>query len=322
MPRIYWSSVTARSSGSDVEDKALWLAELRETSGPKELIRRWKFLDVGGSLHSSPSELLAADLLVGVHAEEYVNAIVTGEPRAVSESSGRPWTPGLCGEALSGVIALRHATLEVALGRDDGTSGRIVGCLTGEMHHARREAGAYGSVFNGVVSAARLALDHDVPMPRVGRVLLLDLDGDCAGGVASLIEGDQRIYLVDVAIGERDAYRPSANAYLDVVGNAADYLDAVRRALGRIPVDLYSGHLCLYSAGVDGHEAAERGLPGLTAAILAERDRLVFSWCLKHRIRTAFLLGGGETSGALPRESLVALHRQTIDIAGQLVTAK
>ena len=320
MPRIYWSSVAARSSGSDVEDKALWLAELRETAGPKELIRRWKMLDV--SEKSSQPRLFEYGPLDGTHADAYVSAVATGEPRELAESSGRLWTPGLLGAAWSEVLALREAALEVALARDDGTSGRLVGCLSGEMHHARRDSGRYGSVFNGMVDAARLSLDNCVGSRSVGRALLIDLDGDCAGGTASLIDRDSRIRLVDVAVSDRDAYSPTKNASLEVVADASCYLDVLRRALAGVPAEQYAGQLCIYSAGVDGAESAAGGLPGLTAAILAERDRLVFSWCLKHRIRTAFLLGGGETSGALPRESLVALHRQTIDIAGQLVTAQ
>jgi acetoin utilization deacetylase AcuC-like enzyme len=322
MPRIYWSSAVGSGDHGVGAGKSRWLAALRESAGRKELIRRWKFLDVNASVDPFQGGFRDCEPCLAMHSEAYVRSVVTGEPRELAESAGRRWTPELPIQAWAELLPLRVAALEVAHGRDDGTSGRLVGCLSGETHHARREAGRFGSVFNGIVSAALAALDSDVGPCRVQRVLLLDLDGDCAGGTASLIEGDSRIRLIDVAVCDRDAYAPSANASLEIVTDASHYLDAVRRALALVSATEYAGQLCIYSAGVDGVESAARGLPGLTASILAARDQLVFRWCLEHRIRTAFLLGGGESSDTVSRESLVALHRQTIDIAGQLVTAK
>ena len=53
----------------------------------------------------------------------------------------------------------------------------------------------------------------------------------------------------------------------------------------------------------------------MTAAILAERDRIVFAWAARHACLVAFVLAGGYVGDRLSQTTLVALHRQTIAAA-------
>jgi hypothetical protein len=74
--------------------------------------------------------------------------------------------------------------------------------------------------------------------------------------------------------------------------------------------------LCLYNAGMDPHEDCPiGGLRGITRAILAERERLVFDWCRRLRLPVAFVLAGGYTGPALDEHGLVELHRLTLAAA-------
>jgi acetoin utilization deacetylase AcuC-like enzyme len=57
------------------------------------------------------------------------------------------------------------------------------------------------------------------------------------------------------------------------------------------------------------------GLPGISEDILAERERLVFTWCRAQRIPVAFVLAGGYSGRRLTTAGLVALHRLTLAAA-------
>jgi acetoin utilization deacetylase AcuC-like enzyme len=94
-----------------------------------------------------------------------------------------------------------------------------------------------------------------------------------------------------------------------MVSRAEDYLPLIERLLGRVSPQF---DLCLYNAGMDPHECSAGGLRGITEAILAERERLVFSWCRERGAPMAFSLAGGYLSRRLDRAGLVALHRLTI----------
>jgi hypothetical protein len=67
---------------------------------------------------------------------------------------------------------------------------------------------------------------------------------------------------------------------------------------------------------MDPHQSSPGGIPGITFAMLAERERLVFSWARERRIPVAFVLAGGYLSPDLSQDDLVGLHRLTIAAAG------
>ncbi|MSP17662.1 MAG: hypothetical protein EXR73_13840 [Myxococcales bacterium] len=59
------------------------------------------------------------------------------------------------------------------------------------------------------------------------------------------------------------------------------------------------------------------GLAGITEAVLAQREELVFGWCRRASIPVAFVLAGGYVGDALDEEGLVRLHRLTIGAAAR-----
>ena len=66
---------------------------------------------------------------------------------------------------------------------------------------------------------------------------------------------------------------------------------------------------------MDPHQASPGGIPGITFATLAERERLVFAWARERRLPVAFVLAGGYLSPDLSQDDLVGLHRLTIAAA-------
>ena len=247
---------------------------------------------------------LTFEQLTAIHDASYVRAVMTGEPRGLAESQGFSWDPGLWEMVLASNGGAADAALEAL------RSG-AAGSLSSGLHHARRERGAGFCTFNGLAIAAHVAISAGA-----GSVLILDLDAHCGGGTASLITGQPRIRQLDVATNSFDAYTSTAQATLRVVSNPRDYLPTVERELAAISAEGPAFALCLYNAGVDPFEWCDiGGLPGVTKAVLAARDRMVFEWCREHSLPVAFVLAGGYVGTRLDEATLVRLHRATISAA-------
>lgn len=293
MAKVFWAAKEATAAG----DKAAWIAGSLASHRTK-FSRAVRTFDVGDGRNDG-RDLRLVSL---VHSPAYIQSLqAEGLPGAAGNAR---FSSPLAASSVSAVVA---AAVEVGT-RGGGTSSQIVGSLSGGMHHATLTTSRYGHIFNGLAVAATLP-GHDRP------VLLLDLDGSCGGGTASLISNLPDIRQLDIAVNDLDAYADTPNATLHVVSRAEQYVEVLREALRSLESLNPQGWLCIYSAGIDGWEHAERGLARMTAAILAERDRIVFEWCCGMGISTAYALGGGGPSAAMPMETVVALHRQTIETA-------
>jgi acetoin utilization deacetylase AcuC-like enzyme len=292
MPRVYYSSEYVCASHSfETTRKAEWVADSLERSA------------IPGIEIVEPRPLRGRQV-AEVHDEEYVRAVKRGSPRSLAESQGFAWDAGLWRMVLAsngGVVAAAFAALE------DGVSGS----LSSGLHHARYDHGAGFCTFNGLVIAAKAALDAGVR-----RVLILDCDAHCGGGTESLIADEPRISQLDVAVDSYDRYSPTTQARLTVVTRGSDYLPTIRQCLAdeNRRADAYD--LCLYNAGMDPFEYCPTGgLSGITQEVLAERERMVFEWCSERRMPVAFVLAGGYIGQGLDVEGLVALHRLTLSAA-------
>jgi acetoin utilization deacetylase AcuC-like enzyme len=249
-----------------------------------------------------------------LHDPDYVEAVRTGRPRVLAESQGFAWDPGL------GPMVLASNGGAVAAALDALRTGGAAGSLSSGMHHARREHGEGFCTFNGYALAAVAALEAagSGSGSGSGSVLLLDLDAHCGGGTASLLAGEPGFEQLDVAVSSFDGYRGDDAFRLFVVRRAADYLPTIERELEAIARSGQRYSLCLYNAGMDPFEGcATGGLSGITAEVLAARERLVFAWCRERRLPVAFVLAGGYIGPGLSVDELVALHRTTIEEAAR-----
>jgi acetoin utilization deacetylase AcuC-like enzyme len=260
---------------------------------------------IAGVELSTPPPATRDDLLTA-HDVGYVDAVLTGEPRSLAltnELGG--WDAGLARAVLASTGGVREAALWSLQHRT------VAGSLSSGLHHARRDSGYGYCTVNGLVIAARAAV-----AAGARRVLILDLDAHCGGGTASLIGPGSvsaaGIEQVDVSVDPFDTYTSTSNARL-VMTDGEHYLDVIESELGRID-DPGSIDLVLYNAGMDPHEHAEGGVPGITAATLARREATVFDWCAGHRLAVAWVLAGGYTTN-MTMADLVGLHRLTIEAA-------
>ncbi len=292
MIRVYYSpEYTCSGYAFETTRKARWVAD--------SLIAA----PIAG-LEVAVPEPLTRKQVSEVHALEYVRAIETGQPRGLAESQGFSWDERLWPMVLAsngGAVAAALTALK------EGVSGS----LSSGLHHARHGRGEGFCTFNGLVIAARAAL-----AAGARSVLILDLDAHCGGGTASLIAGVPGIWQIDVSVNRFDRYEDSDSAWLRLVDSGADYLPAIQKLLGDADRRDLRFDLCLYNAGMDPCETCSTGgLRGITPAILAERERLVFAWCRQRHLPVAFVLAGGYLGPRLSERELVELHRSTLAAA-------
>jgi acetoin utilization deacetylase AcuC-like enzyme len=146
-------------------------------------------------------------------------------------------------------------------------------------------------------------------------VLIIDLDAHGGGGTYSLVRRWPGVVHLDLAVSPYETYRPHVQSTLDYIRDAADYLPTLKARLGGLD-DGPGFDLVIYNAGVDPYEGCDiGGLSGMTAAVLAERDQIVFEWAAAHGSPVAFVLAGGYVGNRLSQATLVDLHRQTIAAA-------
>lgn len=280
---FYDPAYVAAAHGFDTTRKAGWIAD--------------RLAERGVAL--TAPEPVGADRLLAIHDVEYVDAVLSGEPRDRAEEAGFDWDPGWVESLLAvngGCVAAAAAALA------DGRAGS----LSSGLHHASRDAGKGYCAFNGVALAVLRFLED------VDRVLVIDLDAHCGGGTFDILGDDPRVASVDVSTSSFDSYRPTVAWHLDVVRDAAAYLDTVAEALDALRWDDIDA--VVYDAGMDPHEDCDTGgLAGITTDVLRAREELVFERV--GATPTAWVLAGGYSGPRLSEQELVDLHLLTFDAA-------
>jgi acetoin utilization deacetylase AcuC-like enzyme len=296
IPIYYSPDYTAANDAFDTTRKATWVAASL-LSAP-----------IVGVALTAPTPLSSAQL-EKVHDPAYVAAVRIGLPRRLAESSGIRWDPNVWQAVRSsngGAVAAALAALQTR---------RNAGSLSSGLHHAARDHGAGFSTFNGLALAARAALDDAHSRFAYRRVLIIDLDAHGGGGTYSIIRQWQGVVHLDLAVSPYETYRPQAQSTLDYIRDAADYLPTLKARLAALD-DGPGFDVVIYNAGVDPYEGCDiGGLSGMTAAVLAERDRIVFDWAARHTCPVAFVLAGGYVGNRLSQATLVDLPRQTVAAA-------
>ena len=232
----------------------------------------------------------------------YIDALVTGCPRALAESNDIGWDEKLLSAVRSSSGGVAAATMAAL------TDGFNSGSLSSGLHHARPGSGGGFCTINGLALGARAAFSAGA-----GRVLSLDLDAHAGGGTAAYIkQGVGGLFeQLDVSVISYDTYFGIAGAEL-VMSSAATYLDDIEKSLSRVASPA-SIDVILYNAGMDPHENAG-GVLGVTTGMLARREELVFSWAASHGVPVAWVLAGGYSTNMAMNE-LAGLHRLTVAAA-------
>ena len=270
---IYWGSDYVLESG----------VETRTKSGPLAKILLGG--EVPGIEIIAPLPATREELLV-IHDEKYTDRLLSGDPdlaRSILASTG----------------GVRDALDAIFL---NGRSGS----LSSGLHHAKYMRAEGLCYINGLALAALRA----IKLFGAIKVGILDTDSHCGGGTFQLVGENKNVVLSDVSCNSYDVWQPNSKRHhLEIVGNAGDYLDAVKRALTHIEgVDAL-----IYNAGMDPFEGCSTGgMRGITREVLAERERLVAQWCEDTQTPAMFVLAGGYGGPNLDLDGVARLHLPTI----------
>ncbi len=257
---------------------------------------------------------IAPEDLARVHAQAYLDAVRTGEPRALAESQKFPWSPALWPSVLltnGGALAAARRAL------GDG----VAAALASGFHHAHADHGEGFCTFNGLVVAAEVLRAEG----RLRRVAVLDLDLHYGNGTASLCA--TRPWLFNCSIYGNDYWQNTP--YRDVgtrrhedgpnhvsfalpngsgraeLGAALERGKAAILAAGR-------PDLVLYQAGADPYREDPYSPLALDLSDLRERDYAVFAWAKAMGLPLAWVLAGGYTPDL---SKVVEVHLGTFDAA-------
>lgn len=259
---------------------------------------------------------VTVDDLVRVHTTDYVQAVRTGDPRALAESQKFPWSQALWPSVLltnGGALAAASHALQHG----------VAAALASGFHHAHADHGEGFCTFNGLVVAAEALRAAG----RVQRVAVLDLDLHYGNGTASLCA--ERSWLFNCSIYGNDyatnvAYRDvTTRRHHDAANHVSFALEngsgraAVLAALERGTAAITAWgrpDLVLYQAGADPYREDPYSPLALDADDLRERDRWVFEWARREGLPLAWVLAGGYTKDV---SKVVAVHRGTFDAALQ-----
>ena len=283
----------------------------------------WKFQRVADGLAGRAEVRVEApapidpELLRSVHTADYVNAVRTGEPRALAESQKFPWSPALWPSVLltnGGALAAATRALDAGL----------AAALASGFHHAHADHGEGFCTFNGLVVAAEVLRAAG----RVRHVAVLDLDLHYGNGTASLCGA--RPWLFNCSIYGNDYF--GNKAYRDVehprhtdgsnhvsfaLANGSgrtELLEALERGCKAI-LAFGRPDLVLYQAGADPYREDPYSPLALDLDDLRERDRAAFAWAKREGLPLAWVLAGGYTPDL---DKVVAVHLATFEAAASV----
>lgn len=257
---------------------------------------------------------IAQDDLRRVHTTAYIDAVRTGEPRALAESQKFPWSPALWPSVLlscGGALAAAARALEQG----------VAAALASGFHHAHADHGEGFCTFNGLVVAGEALRAAG----RLRTLAVLDLDLHYGNGTASLCAS--RPWLFNCSIYGNDYAQNKPYRDVEIVrhqdgpnhvsvalpngSGRQELLVAVERGMSAI---LANGRpdLVLYQAGADPYKEDPYSPLDLDLDDLRERDRLVFDWARREELPLAWVLAGGYTPDV---SKVVAAHLGTFDAA-------
>jgi acetoin utilization deacetylase AcuC-like enzyme len=255
-----------------------------------------------------------------VHTEEYVNAIRTGEPRALAESQKFPWSPELfpsvCLTSGGCLAAARQALKE-------GVSAALVS----GFHHACADHGEGFCTFNGLAITA----DALLAAGEAARIAVLDMDLHYGNGTAQLTAA--RPHMMQVSIYGNDyranipyrdvtkrQHEDGENHYSFALPAACDrstMLGVMEEALPLIA--RWKPEILLYQAGADPYFEDPYSPLALDHDDLLARDEAVFRFAKNESIPIAWVLAGGYTQDIT---KVVRVHLNTFEAWRRVYSSK
>jgi acetoin utilization deacetylase AcuC-like enzyme len=248
---------------------------------------------------AEPAPVTEADLL-RVHTRAYVDAVRTGQPRALAESQKFPWSRELfLSVCLTGGGCL--AACREALRTRRAAAGLVSG-----FHHAHADHGEGFCTFNGLV----VANDALRAAGELRTAAILDMDLHYGNGTASLAASRPYVFVLsiygndyanntayrDVTVRHHEDGENDRSAALPAACDRATMLQMLEDHLPSLASNA-SGKpdLLIYQAGADPYLEDPYSPLKLDHDDLLARDRRVFEFARDEKIPIAWVLAGGYT---------------------------
>jgi len=219
---------------------------------------------------------------------------------------GFPWSP----ELIERTLRSAGATLQACrLALQEG----VAVCLSGGTHHAHYAHGEGYCILNDSAIAVRTLLSESL----LRRILVLDCDVHQGNGTASILTGEKGVFTFSIHGEKNFPYRKSpGNLDIALPDGTEDtaYLGALQKSLDGIFLQ-WRPQLVIYLAGADPYFDDRFGRLALSRQGLADRDRMVFSYCRRIGAAVAVTMAGGY---ARRIEDTVAIHARTVAEADAL----
>ena len=239
---------------------------------------------------------LAIKYIGMVHDIDYVEAVLTGEPRDAAESQGFEWDPGLP------IMAMNHVAGLLAAAHEALTNQCVSGSFSSGLHHAHFDHGSGFCTFNGLMVAAMYAIKE----LQAQRILILDFDAHGGGGTWELIKRllPDHVVQLDVTCSPFDMWEGNGESQIWCTSEL-DYRATIDKALAAGSALIEKPSLIIYNAGMDPINS------GVSEEVISYRERAVRKFI--GDTPAIFALAGGYTWGGATMEDLVAWHRMTLN---------
>ena len=236
-----------------------------------------------------------------VHKPEYFRRLRDGKltPKEM-RPIGLPWSQEIVARARRSagatLEACRHAMSDV-----------IAVNLGGGTHHAFTDRGQGYCLLNDAAIASRALQAEDI----AGKILIVDCDVHQGNGTAAIFKNDTSVFTFSIHGKNNFPYKKESSDLdiaLDDETGDTDYLNALEKGLEH-SLERSSAEIVIYLAGADPFKDDRFGRLALTKKGLAERDQMVFSYCIKAGLPVAVTMAGGY---ARQVKDTVDIHYQTI----------
>lgn len=271
--------------------------------GKYKLTRDIVAADLGQTIKFEVADVPSHEQLSRVHQPDYLQRVMQGGLSDLEQRRiGFPWSEQLVQRSLRST----GATLAAA---NAALSDGIAVHLSGGTHHAFADSGQGFCVFNDVAVAAMDLLARSA----VTRVLVIDLDVHQGNGTASIFAGEPRVTTFSMH-GDKNFPYQKTDSDIDIAlpdgTDDSQYLAALEDTLNN-KLQLAEHDFAFYIAGADPYHGDRMGRLALSQRGLEQRDQLVLSQLLSHRIPCAVAMGGGYAQ----IEEVARIHANTVRAA-------
>jgi len=257
-------------------------------------------------------EPISVEALERVHTREYIQAIETGEPRALAEEQKFPWSPKL-------FPAVRLTNGGLLAAAKHALKHGVACALASGFHHSCADHGEGFCTFNGLV----VTLDALKAEGLIEHGAVLDMDLHYGNGTASL--APDRPYMTAVSIYGNDywlnqphkdvetiRHHDGDNHFSAILHNGigeGEMMGVLERTLPCL-ASRGKPDLIIYQAGADPYKDDPYSPLNLDHDALKKRDLRVFRFCKENKIPVVWVLAGGYTEDV---NQVVKVHTNTFD---------